>query len=180
MKLKFSLHFLFFGGISFLFSSCAYHTPEGPTFNVTQAQLDNAVIIPSQQDTAIIGDPFNGFPGDTVTIKHKLRDLFASIPVTKDVTVGTVITRKAYYYTGDEYNRDSLINIVVMVKREEGYYPEGGDWEYMDIKHSKDTNYEINPNGLLPDISNTMARGRLTKCSSCHANAGNKFLFHRN
>jgi hypothetical protein len=161
-------------------TSCTYNTLETPPFNVTQEQLDAATILPTSQDTAITGDPFNGFPNDTITANHKLRDLFASIPINKNITVGTIMVRRAYYYPWGEDKRDSLINIVVMVKREKDFYPEGGDWEYIDIKYNKNTNYALNPNGILPDVTNLALRGKIEKCASCHAGGNSNFLFHRN
>ena len=72
------------------------------------------------------------------------------------------------------------MNIVIMVKREGGYYPEGGDWEYMEIKYDKNTDYTKNPNGILPMLSNDIIRGKIVKCANCHARAGSNFLFHGN
>ena len=165
--------------VSIVWTSCSYNSPEAPVFNVTQAQLDAATIIPSSQDTAITGDPFNGFSTDTLTTKHKLRDLFANISLDQNIVIGTITTRKAYYYSVNGNERDSLLNVVVMVKREPGYYPEGGDWEYMDIKYNKNTNYIANPNGILLELSDNIVRGKIAKCANCHAKAGANFVFHR-
>ena len=166
--------------LAILCASCSYNTPEIPAFNVTQQELNNATLLTSNRDTAIVGDPFNGFSSDTVTTRHKLRDLFENIPLDKNITVGTIMVRRAYFYPWKYHERDSLINTVVMVKRESGYYPDGGDWEYMDIKYNKNTDYGLNPNGMLIGFSDNVIRGKITKCANCHALAGKNFVFHRN
>ena len=166
--------------VAICWTGCSYNTPEIPTFNVTQSQLDQATILTSPLDTAIVGDPFNAFGNDTLTRYHKLRDLFENINLDKEVTIGTIMARRAYYYPWTGYKRDSLLNIAVMVKRETGYYPEGGDWEYIDIKYDKNTNYTLNPNGMLIESSDNIIRGRIAKCANCHAGAGSNFVFHRN
>ncbi len=164
--------------ISLFWTGCSYNTPEVPGFKITQAQLDASTILGSDQDTAIFGDPFNGFPSDTFTTKHKLRDLFANISLDKNVTIGTIMVRRSYYYPWAT-KRDSLLNVVVMIKREAGYYPQGGDWEYMDIKYNSNTDYIQNPNGMLIESSDNITRGKITKCANCHAITGGDFLFHR-
>ena len=164
--------------ITLVWAGCSYNTPEAPTYTVSQEQLDEATMLTSNQDTSIVGDPFNAFSTDTLTKKHKLRDLFENISLDQHVSVGTIMVRRAYYYPW-AHERDSLINTVVMVKREAGYYPEGGDWEYMDIKNYKDTDYAVNPNGMLIASSDNIIRGKITKCANCHAIAGSSFLFHR-
>ena len=165
--------------LSLVWAGCSYNTPEAPTFNVAQEQLDEATMLSSNQDTSIVGDPFNAFSADTLTKKHKLRDLFENISLDQHVSVGTIMVRRAYYYPWTHYKRDSLINTLVMVKREAGYYPEGGDWEYIDIKYNKNTDYVVNPNGMLISLSDNIIRGKIPKCANCHALAGSSFLFHR-
>lgn len=160
-------------------AGCTYHTPDAPIYNVTQNQLDEATILTLSGDTAIVGDPFNAFAADTFTTKHKLRDLFENISLDNTVKVGTIMARRAYYIPAVHHERDSLINIVVMIKRERGYYPEGGDWEYMDIKYDQNTDYNINPNGMLIAFSDNIIRGKIAKCANCHALAGSNFVFHR-
>jgi len=165
--------------LAMVWAGCSYHTPEVPIFNLTQEQLDGATILTLSGDTAIVGDPFNAFSTDTLTTKHKLRDLFENISLDSHIAVGTIMARKAYYYPWKNHERDSLINTVVMVKREAGYYPEGGDWEYIDIKYNRNTDYKTNPNGMLVAVNDNIIRGKITKCASCHALAGSNFVFHR-
>ena len=55
--------------------------------------------------------------------------------------------------------------LTVMIKREQGYNPGNGDWEYM---------------ALDGDGKEVRARGRLEKCQACHQRAENGDYVHRN
>ena len=48
-----------------------------------------------------------------------------------------------------------------MVKRAPGFYPEGGDWEYL----------IVDPNGSIE------RRGKLPLCARCHAESPHNFIF---
>ncbi|MDP4218993.1 MAG: hypothetical protein Q8916_00095 [Bacteroidota bacterium] len=160
------------------------------TGTITQAELDNVTM---RLDSGITGDDAsNAFTAvnDTLTVKHKLRDLFASITKSTSVSEGDIFIRKAYYISSTSYpKRDSVINFVVMVKREAGYYPAGNDWEYIKIPYNATTDYKAHPFGLLPadtststapDLTKTSLRGRLqAQCATCHAGASGDFLFSR-
>jgi hypothetical protein len=150
------------------------------TGTITQADLDNAKIAST---AGIVGDPFNAFGTDTATTKHKLRDLFSSISNTTSVAEGDIFVRKAYWIASTASpNRDSILNFVVMIKRESGYYPQGGDWEYIKIPYDKTVDYNQHPYGLLPtdtskstlpDSTKTNLRGRLQiQCANCHTGTG--------
>ena len=81
---------------------------------------------------------------------------------------------------------------MVMIKREPGYYPAGGDWEYAFIKYNTPADTAGHRYGLLPadslalssaavDMTKTGIRGKLqTRCANCHATAhDNGFVFMR-
>ena len=55
--------------------------------------------------------------------------------------------------------------LTVMIKREQGYNAENGDWEYM---------------ALDGDGREVRARGRLEKCQACHRMAAHLDYVHRN
>jgi hypothetical protein len=55
--------------------------------------------------------------------------------------------------------------LTVMIKREQGYNPENGDWEYM---------------ALDGDGKEVRARGQLEKCQACHRMAEYNDYVHRN
>ncbi|MEZ5424702.1 MAG: cytochrome P460 family protein [Pyrinomonadaceae bacterium] len=63
---------------------------------------------------------------------------------------GTVIVKEKL----PDPNNASPELLTVMIKREEGFNPENGDWEYMTL------------NG---DATEVTARGRLESCQACHA-----------
>lgn len=163
-------------------------SPAPRTGTITQADLDK---ITMRLDSGIIADPSNAFGTDTLTTKHKLRDLFASTTKSTTVSEGDIFVRKAYYISSTGYpKRDSILNFVIMIKREPGYFTQGDDWEYIKIPYSKATDYTAHPFGELPvdmststvpDSTKTSLRGRLqTQCATCHQGAGGSdFLFSR-
>ena len=73
-----------------------------------------------------------------------------------------------------------------MIKREAGYNPLAADFEFIRIMADSTTDYALHPNGLLPDTTLTIVRGRdlvagNTTCRNCHAAtaAEGDFLFHK-
>ena len=162
-----------------LAAGCSGPTEDKP-FQITQAQLDSATIV---LDKDITGDPHNAFPKDDVaTRENKIRDLVSSIAKDATIAVGSVFVRRAYKYENGK--RGELINAVIMVKREAGYYPEGADYEYMNIAYDANTDYTKHPNGMLPPVTDTDRRGKgekLKGCVTCHsvAASGEDRLFVR-
>jgi hypothetical protein len=78
----------------------------------------------------------------------------------KRLPTGAVVVKEKY---ADELASGPLYAYAVMVKREAGYYPEGGDWEYEYVT-------------LVPERK--VARGQLTDCAACHASAKDRdYLF---
>jgi hypothetical protein len=165
-----------------IIQSCAPEsvTPSAVTdARITQEQLDGATIT-TTAEYGITGDPFKAFGTDTVTTLHKIRYLASSTDRTVPVGPGSIWVRRAYMY--DVKTRGTLINDVIMVKREGGYYPGGGDFEYMTIPYDSTVNYVLHPNGMLPETGDTLHRGygaAVQKCVSCHATAGDDRLFTR-
>ncbi len=73
---------------------------------------------------------------------------------------GAAVVKEKY---ADELASGPLYGYAVMVKREVGFYPEGGDWEYAFV-------------ALEPERAES--RGRMAGCAACHAAAqGRDFLF---
>ncbi len=154
-------------------------TSDGRPYVITQEQLDAATTLRLPQAYDIVGDPFKGFPNDTLTTRHKCRSLFCDRDHTAPIVTGSVWVRRAYHY--DDGVIGDLIDDVVMVKQDPGYYPEGGDYEYIKMPHDPSVDYVAHPNGMLPAIGDSL-RGKgisLQNCVTCHANApsGNNFLF---
>jgi cytochrome c553 len=59
--------------------------------------------------------------------------------------------------------REAELGVFVMEKKAEGYFPAGGDWEYIVV--ARDGRIE--------------ARGQLATCARCHAEAPVDFVFPR-
>ncbi len=153
-------------------------------FLITQAQLDAITLVPAGNLSGITGDPFNARRGDSLTVATVLRDITANRTLSDSVTAGSVYTLRSFYHTGGV--RGDLKHVDVMVKREAGYNPAGGDFEFIRIMADSTTDYRLNPNGRLPDTTQTLLRGRDVlvaggnSCRRCHAAAaGGDFLFHK-
>ena len=157
------------------------HPPE-KQIHVTQDQLDAATLIVSAKDTGITGDPYYAAYPDS-SISGRIRDLHASIPTSDSIVPGSIFVRKTYKYLNKVRGR--LLNTTVMVKREAGFFPAGGDFEYMRIPFDPSTDYAKHPNGMLPEISETTCRGSdqiaFATCVTCHQKpqTGPDRLFHR-
>lgn len=70
---------------------------------------------------------------------------------------GMLMVQSHRRHGGDE------VGMFVMEKREEGYFPEGGDWEY----------------AVVGREGRIEARGQLESCARCHAEAEVDFVFFR-
>jgi hypothetical protein len=78
----------------------------------------------------------------------------------KPLPRGAVVVKEKY---ADGRATGPLQEYAVMAKREAGYDPVGGDWEYAYVT-------------LLPERK--LARGRLAKCAACHVSVRERdFLF---
>jgi hypothetical protein len=78
----------------------------------------------------------------------------------KPLPAGAVVVKEKY---ADEAASGPLRAYALMIKRQAGYDPEGGDWEYAFVN-------------LAPERK--MSRGRLAKCAGCHASARDRdYLF---
>src|SRR5436190_511636 len=72
--------------------------PVPRTGTITQTELDAATTAIA---SGVVGDSFTVFesfasPPDTQTSRHRLRDIFSTIPKTTAVSEGTVIVREAF------------------------------------------------------------------------------------
>ncbi|HEX6044665.1 MAG TPA: cytochrome P460 family protein [Pyrinomonadaceae bacterium] len=63
--------------------------------------------------------------------------------------VGSMVVKEKF----DKPDSTSPELLTAMIKREAGYYPEGGDWEYLVLDGA---------------ASKIVERGKLTRCSGCH------------
>jgi hypothetical protein len=172
------------------FAACKDGNPVAPPldYKITQSDLDksSAVI-----DTAIVGDRFMVFHRikDTTTYLHGARDVSGNLLAKNSpLDVGTIFVRK-YASIPDSTHAwpRTTEKVMLMVKRFGGYFPDGGDWEYILTRYDASVDKSIHPNGLLPteptntniDSSMTGMRGKLyTRCAQCHeARRDQSFLF---
>lgn len=84
---------------------------------------------------------------------------------------GTVFATHVYEKNG-EGGMGKLVNVGVMVKHPAGYFPAGGDWEYILIDPG--TVSDTKPNGL---VDRATFRGKQNECADCHSRAGRDFIF---
>ena len=104
------------------------------------------------------------------------RDIYANIGMEEAVDVGSVFTKSTYMKNADG-SKGALQVTFAMIKREPGYYAEGGNFEYVMMPNDGTNDYEVNPNGMLPADGSEM-RGMLANCASCHAKTS-EYLFVR-
>ena len=148
------------------------------TITATQAQLDASTTVVSQNLSG--GTPFGNASishnGTMLPTDSTLRDVYSNF-TGATASPGSVMTKRVYMKNPNG-SMGVLEVTFAMVKHEVGYWPAGGDWEYVEMPNMGTTNYTSNPNGMLPAAIDTMMRGKLAMCQSCHAAApGNDFLF---
>ena len=71
----------------------------------------------------------------------------------KPLPTGAVVVKEKY---ANRLASGPLHEYAMMVKQEAGYYPEGGDWEYVYVTLGHERK---------------VSRGRLTQCAGCHVSA---------
>jgi len=182
--------FFAFASMVVLFAAGCNTTTNPPEdFVLTQEKLDAMASSAIVLDTGIVGDKFVVFHNrtDTSIVKndlntwlHSLRNVLANVASKDgDLPVGTVFLR-LYNIIPDSVHTTprTFTSVMVMVKQPRGFFPDGGDWEYIKIPVSNSTPSQ-HPYGLLSDSSVT--RGKLATCGGCHLETTTKgmknFLF---
>lgn len=143
---------------------------EAPAFKANQADLNASINV---EDMDITGTEYGvdvSIPhgGVDLTTDDTYRDVYSNIGLKEDIRVGAVLTKRTYLKNGDDSKGDLLVTFA-MIKREEGYWSAGGDWEYIKMGYDGTNDYNTNPNGILPDESMTEIRGQLVNCAGCHS-----------
>ncbi len=144
----------------------------------TQATLDSAILVAQPSDLSITGNPFGTRFNQTEI--NSIRDIFTNKRPSETLRAGHVFAIRSFQNNNGQ--RGQLINVHIMVKRERGYNPNGGDFEYINIDFDPQTNYQLNPNGILPALTDGANRGLDVvrfNCVQCHrdSRAGSDFLF---
>ncbi len=152
-------------------------------YALTQAEL-NAINTRSLAN--ITGVSFGGAntiphiltDGTLTSPNQTYRDIYTNRPgLTGEFPLGSIIVKRMHdrNTTTGAYGRRR--NTYIMVKQYPGYYPEGGDWQYIAIPQTADsaTVNPIWPNGRLIAAA---FDGKVALCADCHRNAaGGRFVF---
>lgn len=143
---------------------------DAPAFTATQSDLNAAT---NEEDIGVTGTKY----GADVSIPHggtsgnpdsTFRDIYSNIGAQEDIRVGAVLAKRTYAKNADGSQGPLLITFA-MIKHEEGYFPSGGDFEYVMMPNDGSNDYSSNPNGMLPDASALDMRGKLESCAGCHS-----------
>jgi len=143
---------------------------EVPAFIATQDDLNSAV---NEEDIGVTGTKY----GEAVSVPHggtsgnpdsTFRDIYSNLGSQEDIRTGAVLAKRTYVRNADG-SKGPLLVTFAMIKREEGYFPSGGDFEYVMMLNDGSNDYSINPNGMLPVTSATDMRGKLESCAGCHS-----------
>jgi hypothetical protein len=156
-------------------------------YRLTQAELDRAL---TAQILNLNGSTFAGVK----TIPHILtrpeirstdstyRSVFVSSPArltsADQVRQGTIIVKRVYLADPITGLKGTRANTYLMIKQYPGYYPEGGDYQYVGISYNPATDFTANPNAIY---SQAVLNGKIATCANCHLAApGNRFLYTQN
>lgn len=119
-----------------------------------------------------LGNPDVATPGDSTNIRDVTGNKALAGFDFNNVKPGTVLIRNVY--ANDNGQKGALKGRTFMFKREAGYYPDGGDWEYVRIPYNAAIDYTKYPNG---DLAFATERGQITSCAGCHLSAQHSFIF---
>lgn len=151
---------------------------------LTQAELDLANNFTVK--TGVTGDTpdsvfFRSNPHDSSTLRYSSRDIFENAIASSDSVANGAIYIRKFYSIPDINHQDqrTLTKVMLMIRHCDGYFPDGGDWEYVNMKIDPTVDTVQHPNGILPaaimpdNIADTsmasVARGKLLNhCGKCH------------
>jgi hypothetical protein len=145
----------------------------------SQKDLDAAT---TKVKLMVTGEPYAeasiSHDGRQVSADSSYRDVFTNLQSAQvKIKPGTIFTKLAYARKSDG-TKGKLLMLFAMIKRDKGYFADGGDWEYATIPYDQNNDYKIHPNGMLPEKEDNVMRGKLTACGGCHKKAaGNDFVF---
>lgn len=175
--------------LMFSFSACSSgddNKGASSSFVATQAMLDAATVVRVEAKTGphlemrsdmsghdtipLNGRSWNGTltpnPNPNATVREVLCTVAGS-----NMPVGTVLSKHVYTKNPDG-SKGSLRNLGAMIKHPAGYFPQGGDWEYILMDPASAT--AEHPNGQL---SQATFRNTTTECGDCHTRAGGDYVF---
>jgi len=169
-------------GVIILFTGCNKDDKdETPTiYTLTQSDLNKASMA---EDLGVSGTPYGqdvSIPhnGSTMSPDSTIRDIYSNLNRAATIETGTIFTKHTFLMNEDGSKGDLQVTFA-MVKREAGYNPEGGDFEYVMMPNDGSNDYVANPNGMLPDVGQTDMRGKLAMCASCHSKSTSYVFVHQ-
>lgn len=146
-------------------------------FLLTQTALDQINTVSLASDTTITGNIFNVRNDGS---DKNIKDIYSNKPFDRTVQTGDIFVIRNFL--NEDGQRGALDFVDVMVRREDGFNPFAGDFEYFRMGYDSMTNYAMHPNGIVPTIDNVYDRGKdvaRAACVACHRNGGQDFLFTR-
>lgn len=161
---------------AFLLISCGSDDDSSSNVETDQDRIDKSTMV---WEKAITGDKYGAdvsipHGGESLTFDETNRDVYSTQANSDAVEVGTVITKRTYKKNTDGINGD-LLTTFAMIKREVGFWTDGGDWEYFAMPNNGSTDYTSMPNG---ELANAAKSGKVSGCMGCHSKApGGNFLF---
>ena len=155
-----------------LFIACSEDVDDSPVL-ISQAELD-AVSVYIGSWTG--GQMAHGGPEGT-SADSTVREVYATSDLTGSIPTRTIITKNTHKRGLNGNASDQIYVSFALVKREAGYYPDGGDYEFIMMPNDGSVDYSKHPFGMLPEEESEM-RGKLNMCATCHADAeGGDFIF---
>lgn len=125
----------------------------------------------------------SGTPLGNVSISHNgrqvspdssIRDSYTNMSSPEGtIKQGTIFTKRVFMKNKDG-SKGCLEMVFGMIKHKAGYFPAGGDWEYIVMSIDEKTDFRKNPNGILPSVTDNEMRGKIVYCGVCHASASGK------
>lgn len=174
MVKKEKVFILIFSMLSVLFvSSCKEDEEGNKAYIVSQDDIDNA----NKLIATFTGSNFaHGFSNQALGDSTVRMVYGANAQLPSSFPVGTTITKNTFKADKDGNATTMRTASFAMVKREAGYYPSGGDWEYVLMPFDANADYTTHPNGSLDGAG--ASQGQLVSCVDCHTKArGSDFLF---
>jgi len=112
--------------------------------------------------TGVLGKAHEGSDGFREVYANAVAQRVSSGSADLPYPLGSIIVKEAYKNAGG--SKGDMTSITVMVKREDGYDTENGNWEYL----------------MLTPAMKVQNQGLLGGCISCHAAADNDWVFTDN
>lgn len=170
---KQSVLILTFSMLAILVATSCKEEDKNKAYTVTQADIDKTDKLVA---TFTGGDFAHGFSNQALGDSTVRIVYGTSSNIPSSFPVGTTFTKNTFKADKNGNATTMRTASFAMVKREAGYYPDGGDWEYVVMPFDANADYTAHPNGSLDGAGAN--QGQLASCVGCHTKAGGgDFLF---